>query len=372
MAKQEHFEILKQGSKVWNEWREENPKLLPDLRDIDFEWPRYEPDLSGADLTGADLRGAALNMIRLDRAILGGAHLRGAYLSSTILTSADLSRADLREAKFPNTNLTGANLSEVNLRGTDFRGAILRKVNLSNADLIGAHFHGVDFRGANFTGAAMYMTVIGDSDLSETQGLDLVAHHGPSTIGVDTVFRSLGRIPELFLSAIGLPDHFLTYVQSLIETAEPIQFYTCFISYSSRDQTFAKQLYIDLQRRGIRCWYAPEDMKIGDKIRSRIDESIQIYDKLLLVLSDTSVSSQWVEQEVETALLKEREQGRAVLFPIRLDNSVMEVNTGWPALIKNTRHIGDFTNWGDHDAYQKAFDRLIRDLKAEESRSKRA
>jgi TIR domain len=120
-----------------------------------------------------------------------------------------------------------------------------------------------------------------------------------------------------------------------------------------------------LQNHGVRCWFAPHDLKIGDKIRSRIDESIRLYDKLLLVLSEHSVASQWVEQEVETALEKEHKEQRTVLFPIRLDNTIMETNGGWPALIRNTRNIGDFTCWKDYDAYQKGFERLLRDLKAE-------
>jgi hypothetical protein len=32
-----------------------------------------------------------------------------------------------------------------------------------------------------------------------------------------------------------------------------------------------------------------------------------------------------------------------------------------------TRHIGDFTHWKEHDAYQKALDRLLRDLRVEEA-----
>ena len=104
-------------------------------------------------------------------------------------------------------------------------------------------------------------------------------------------------------------------------------------------------------------------MKIGDRLRPRVDETIRLYDKLLLVLSKTSVASQWVEQEFETALARERQQGTTILFPIRIDNMVMTLETGWPALIHNTRHIGDFRRWKTHGAYQKAFDRLLRDLK---------
>jgi hypothetical protein len=143
-------------------------------------------------------------------------------------------------------------------------------------------------------------------------------------------------------------------------------FYSCFISYSSKDEDFANRLYADLKSRGVRCWFAPEDLKIGDKIRDRIDESIRLRDKLLLVLSESSIASDWVEHEVESALDEERQSNRIALFPIRLDNAVMDSSKAWAALIRRTRHIGDFTGWKDEDSYQRALDRLLRDLKAEE------
>lgn len=144
--------------------------------------------------------------------------------------------------------------------------------------------------------------------------------------------------------------------------------YSCFISYSSKDQDFAETLHDDLENRGVECWLATEDLKIGDKYRHTIDESIKAHDKLLLVLSEHSVSSQWVEKEVETAMDREVTEGRIVLFPLRLDDSVMSVQSGWPADIRRSRHIGDFSLWQDTDSYQKSFDKLIHDLKAEEKK----
>src|SRR3954454_19614413 len=85
------------------------------------------------------------------------------------------------------------------------------------------------------------------------------------------------------------------------------------------------------------------------------------------VVSKHSVSSEWVEKEVETAMEKERQQKRVVLFPIRLDDAVMKIETGWPAEIRRSRHIGEFKKWKSHDSYKKAFDRLLRDLKSEQS-----
>jgi len=132
-----------------------------------------------------------------------------------------------------------------------------------------------------------------------------------------------------------------------------------------KNEDFAKRLYADLQSYGVRCRFAPEDLKIGEKWRDRIDEAIHMHDKLLLVLSEHSVASVWVEREVEAAFEKEHRQNRLVLFPVRLDEAVMQAPQAWAADIRRMRHIGDFTRWKDHDAYQKAFTRLLRDLKAE-------
>jgi hypothetical protein len=79
----------------------------------------------------------------------------------------------------------------------------------------------------------------------------------------------------------------------------------------------------------------------------------------------SSVRSQWVEQEVETALAKECEGRLHILFPIRLDKTVMQFAGGWPALIRRRKHIGDFKKWKQHDDYQEALERLLHDLKAE-------
>jgi hypothetical protein len=125
-------------------------------------------------------------------------------------------------------------------------------------------------------------------------------------------------------------------------------------------------LHSQLQSKGTRVWLATEDLKIGDRFRAKIDEAIRLYDKLLLVLSKDSVKSPWVESEVEAAFEKERKQKRTVLFPIRLDDAVMEAEEAWAADIRRTRHIGDFRKWKNHDDYQKAFAQLMRDLKAEE------
>ena len=207
------------------------------------------------------------------------------------------------------------------------------------------------------------------------KGLETVDHWAPSTIGIDTIIASQGKIPESFLRGAGIPPSIIEAIPSLIGSLKPIDFYSCFISYSSKDQDFAERLYADLQSKGVRCWYAPYDLKIGDKWRDRIEESIRQHEKLLLVLSQHTIESPRVEEEVVGAQEKEeryfRETGvkRLVLFPIRLDESVRETSKAWAANLRRLRHIGDFHNWKQHDGYQKAFTRLLRDLKAEAEKS---
>jgi uncharacterized protein YjbI with pentapeptide repeats len=332
MANQEHLDLLKQGVDVWNQWRKEHLDIRPNLSNA---------DLRNASLVGVDLSRADLRYINLFRANLGKAHL--------IATS--LSGANLSE-----TYLSGADLDTANLNGANLRGAELQWANLSRANL----------DGANFRHARVLVTIFGDVDLSTMIGLDEIYHEGPSIIGIDTIYNSKGQIPEDFLRGAGVNDTFISYIRSLV--GNPIDYYSCFISYSSRDEPFAKRLYADLQSNNVRCWFAPEDLKWGARIRSSIDEAILLHDKLLLVISKHSVASGWVEHEVKNAVAKERKEKRTVLFPVRLDNAAFDSPLSWATEIRHERNIGDFTRWKTHDDYQKAFTRLLRDLKAEPSR----
>ena len=228
------------------------------------------------------------------------------------------------------------------------------------ANLNGAILRRADLVGADLRGAGVNETVFANTNLTATKGLDSCEHRGPSTIDHRTLQRS-GTLPLAFPRGCGLPDNVIDYLPALLN--QPIQFYSCFISYSSTDDEFAKRLYADLQNNHVRCWFAPEDMKIGDKIRTRIDEVIRVHQKLLLVLSQNSINSDWVEKEVETAFEKEREGEKTVLFPVRLDDAIMKSKTGWAGDIKRMRYIGDFCDWKKHDAYQESLQRLLRDLR---------
>jgi hypothetical protein len=111
----------------------------------------------------------------------------------------------------------------------------------------------------------------------------------------------------------------------------------------------------------VRCWFAPHDLRFGDKILDEIDAAIRLRDKVLLILSEHSIKSHWVEDEVNAGFEEERKRGQIVLFPLRLDETVTETTKAWAAKLR-ARLIGDFQHWKDHDAYKRSFERVVRDL----------
>ena len=98
----------------------------------------------------------------------------------------------------------------------------------------------------------------------------------------------------------------------------PVEFNSCFISYSTKDQKFAERLHADLQAKGVRCWFAPHDTKGGRKLYEQIDAAIHIHNRVLLILSRDSINSEWVKREIEKALKRQGQEKRDILFPIRL------------------------------------------------------
>ena len=95
MANSEHLEVLKRGVHVWNQWRDRNPDVRPDLRAAYLR----EADLERYNLQDADLRAAVLLGANLRDARLEGADLAFSDLRFVDVKGACLHDAKLREAK---------------------------------------------------------------------------------------------------------------------------------------------------------------------------------------------------------------------------------------------------------------------------------
>ena len=180
---------------------------------------------------------------------------------------------------------------------------------------IEANLNGTNLEDTNFRSAQCGWTVFANLDLSTVEDLDYVIHRGPNTIGIDTLYKSQNKIPESFLLGCGIPQILIDYLPSL--TGKAITFYSCFISYSHRDEEFTKRLHSRLREANLRVWYAPEDIQGGKKLREQIYTAIEYHDKLLLVLSDHSIYSDWVMTEIRRTrkLEKENKQTQTIPYP---------------------------------------------------------
>lgn len=319
MANKDHLVVLDNGVEFWNQWVYDNSPVNP----ATLEMAPVIADLSGAELSGRNLSNA-----NFDHANLG---------------LAELSEADLTGCSFVGANLVWANLTRARLRGA----------NLLLADLRNAFFEEADLTDATFGRNVFEFT-----KLINASGLDTCRHAMPSSIDHKTIEHSW-PLPIQFLERSGLPSDVIEALVSRADRKLP----SCFISYSSKDDRFARRLYETLRSKGVLCWFAPHDLPIGSKTWDSIDEAITQRDKLLLIMSKHSISSDWVEDEVMKAFAKERHAKSVVLFPIRVDDSVMETNEPWAVKLRDQRNIGDFRRWRNLSVYQASFERLLRDLR---------
>jgi uncharacterized protein YjbI with pentapeptide repeats len=368
MANPDHIDILKQGVKAWNTWRSAHPSVQPDLQEANF---------TGMNLSGVNFSEAYLGRTTFHKAILQEADLREAALQGAVFLSANLKGANIALA-----NLTIATLEQASLIGAVLRGADLRKANcimanlhraclqeanLTEARLDFATLHQTYLQGTVLRQAIFFQTALADVNLTKAIGLEECIHHGPSFIDFHTL--RYGPLPLAFLRGCGLPNNLIESLPSLLNA---LQFHSCFISYSTKDQEFAKRLHADLQDKGVQCWFASRDIQGGKKIHEQIDQAIRVHDKLLLVLSEHSMNSEWVKTEIAHARQREISENKRVLFPIRLVD--FETIRNWKCFDADTGKdsareireyfISDFSNWKEHDAYQEAFNRLLQDLKA--------
>jgi hypothetical protein len=234
MANSEHLTRINEGVIAWNKWR------------LDF--PAIKPDLSGA-------------------------YLGHAHLTHVNLRDADLSNVNLSDAQLIDADLQRADLRDANLQYVTLLRADLRNATLAGADLYCAHLWFCSLLPVDFTYAKFGYTVFSSVDLSKAKGIETVTHIAPSTIGIDTIYSSAGLIPDVFLRDAGVPEEIIDVARS-IRAGPAIQWHSCFISYSTKDEEFARRLHSRMREANMRVWFAPEDLKGGEKLYEQLFKAI--------------------------------------------------------------------------------------------------
>jgi hypothetical protein len=283
-------------------------------------------------------------------------------------------------AELGSANLTNTDLGEATLLRANLKSAKLYNANLSDTNLRYANFTEAELRGANFARASVGGTSFNSVDLSSVNGLDNVNHGFPSYVGVDTINKSKGEIPEVFLRGCGLSDwqieaaklhqptlsneeiiNVLYRIHDL-RSHQAIQINPLFISYSHMDNLFVDALEHYLNEKGIRFW-RDVHQKIAGRLEVQVDRAIRLNPTVLLILSIHSVKSDWVQHEARLARKLEIETGHDVLCPIALDDGWKACD--WPERLREQimeYNILDFSGWDNKDIFWRMFVRLIEGL----------
>ena len=364
MANMEHVQLVRRGRDHVSRWKEANPNESLDLNAAYMSYVRApQVDISGADLRNSDLMGAVMRRANLSGCYLNpshlyhadlresnltnalfngsnmrGADLRGADLSGadldrTVLSDADLSGANLTNANLQRCSLIGANLSGTNLTGANFSGANLVRTNLSgatlnDADMFQTQIWACDMAGTDMTGAALGYTVLQDCDLRGVVGLDRVRHDAPSSIGVDTIYRSGGQVPAAFLAGAGVPGSIAT-LQEVI-AADSLALTECYISCRDDDEQFARKLATDLSGQGVNAYVFSERVR-GNALVSRLSSSdqeeierwLRNYDKLIVVASSRALDTEAILNDITAARNKQQSADKWLLYFVAPDNGLM-------------------------------------------------
>jgi uncharacterized protein YjbI with pentapeptide repeats len=159
-----HIRILQKGAEKWNEWREKNPEIQPNLKEVNLAAIGCT-DLSYYNLDYADLtnikgyrtnfyqvsalytnwNGAILQNVNFQNAMLHGCNLSNAKIEDShfieaILDSSNLTGAVLSDINFSKASLIKANLSDIKLNFSDLTQANLMQAIVTNAVISNCNF----------------------------------------------------------------------------------------------------------------------------------------------------------------------------------------------------------------------------------------
>ena len=203
----ELLDLLRQRATEWNWFRHEHKRYRPILNSLQFP---SEANFQGYDFSDAVLVGGEFETANFGNAQLINIDAKAARFENCSFKSADLSRANFFNARFTYCNFTDCDLAD--------------------AFLVRAIFRHCKMDGANFTSAEFGETDFINVSLSGARGLGKSKHESPSNLDLATLKQSL---PIWFLRGVGLSEELIS-AQPLFG-AEASSYYSCFISFSTKD-----------------------------------------------------------------------------------------------------------------------------------------
>ena len=124
-----------------------------------------------------------------------------------------------------------------------------------------------------------------------------------------------------------------------------------FVSHSSIDKDFVRGLCVDLAARGHQPWLDEWEILAGESITERVGTGIEDADFMIVVLSEASVESRWVEQEWQAKHWSEVTERHVKVIPV-LKNAC-EI----PVLLRTKKYV-DLRD----DKYSQGLETLLKSI----------
>ena len=141
-----------------------------------------------------------------------------------------------------------------------------------------------------------------------------------------------------------------------MEKEDPHQekYHGIFLSHTSADKPFVRQLRSDLLDHGVpRVWVDEAEIEIGDSLTAKIEEGMMETRFIGIVLSSKSIDAPWVKRELDIAINREIAGGEVVVLPLLYEDCVL------PAFLQGKMYA-DFTSTNQYEA---ALTKLLRKLR---------
>lgn len=132
-----------------------------------------------------------------------------------------------------------------------------------------------------------------------------IGYHNYSQIGAAIPTRPVRDLPMVFGDA---------------KVTAGLELFAC---HSSRDKSTVREFMNAVQEvlHGSTVWIDERELLAGDVLKDKIREAIGRGNQLVVpFLSDRSVTSNWVQEELQWALREEKDQGRTIILPVVLDD----------------------------------------------------
>ena len=337
---------------------------LGNLTGSDFQATTFEDcQFTSTQFQGSDFFGAAFKDCVFAACYMSEAFFAHAKFESCLIMQTTMRDSVIFSAKFINTNIDGITFDGFE-NATRKATAEIPPQLLAKASDLGAHQNRIDQASLDSTLKLLATrrnirpSLDGKFHDDGESYADREAKHFSSPAAIESFLRSTSLTK----------DEIRSFVQKYRAISEAKSF---FISYSFKDSVVAEQLADRLGRRGCTVWFAPSNMQAGATIAQQLHGGLYEADVLLVLVSESSIGSDWVKREILEFYRFQKQHPERRLCPLRLDNAWsagLDLGSDGDAVEASkwfrAHFAPDFSQWRDPISFSAVFDQVARDLDA--------